>query len=263
MPNNQNGTGLPQEMQISPKRYMNTGPQITKRLENFFSVIGQQGVLRFDQAQCFLGRMTPDPGKMKQPGILSAERTRKILRPWLKEEVILYRTFFNRQKGCIWLTAKGIKYANLHLRYYEPNPATLSHLYAVNDVRLLLAERRPKDTWRSEREIRATQQNINTKDSTPPHLPDAELISPDGNVRAIEVELTIKAEQRLEAIVFDFAANKRYNAIWYFLPESVYSAVTKAVRKLPPEHRKRFVFFSLKGDPYTHESRESTQESGT
>jgi hypothetical protein len=262
MPNNQNGTELPQEMQISPKRYMNTGPQITKRLEAFFAILGQQGVLRFDHAQCILGRMTPDPGKMKQPGILSAERTRKILRPWLKEEVISYRTFFNRQKGCLWLTTKGLKYANLHLRYYEPNPATLTHLYAVNDVRLLIAERRPKDAWRSERELRA-EQNASVKGSTPPHVPDAELISPSGSVRAIEVELTIKAEKRLEAIVFDLAANKRYNAIWCFMPENVYSAVTKAVRKLPPEHRKRFVFYTLKGDSYTHESRESTQESGT
>ncbi len=250
MPNNQNGTGLPQEMQISPKRYMNTGPQITKRLEAFFAILGQQGVLRFDHAQCVLGRMTPDPGKMKQPGILSAERTRKILRPWLKEEVILYRTFFNRQKGCIWLTAKGIKYANLHLRYYEPNPATLSHLYAVNDVRLLLAERRPKDTWRSEREIRA-QQNVNAKGSTPPHVPDAELISANGNsVIGIECELTVRSEKRLEEIVFDLAGNKRYSAIWYFSPEPVYRAVKKAVNKLPAEHRKRFVFYTLQGEPY-------------
>jgi hypothetical protein len=259
MQNDQGGTEFPQ-MMGSPKRYMNTGPQITERLEKFFSVIGQQGVLRFDQAQCYLGRMTPDPGKMKQPGIMSAERTRKILRPWLKEEVILYRTFFYGQKGCIWLTAKGLKYANLHLRYYEPNPASLGHLYAVNDVRLLLAEHYPKDTWRSEREIRA-QQNVDPKDSTP-HIPDAELISPDGNVRAIEVELTIKTEKRFETIVCDLAANKRYNAIWYFLPDSVYSAVTKAVRKLPPEHRKRFAFYTLKGDSYPHESKESTQESG-
>ena len=263
MQNNQGGTELPHEMMISPRRYMNTGPQITERLEKFFSVIGQQGVLRFDHAQCFLARMTPDPGKMKQPGILTAERTRKILRPWLKEEVISYRTFFNRQKGCIWLTPKGLKYAQLNprLRYYEPSPSSLPHMYAVNEVRLLIEARFPEYTWRSERELRA-QQNANAKDSTPPHVPDAELISPDGDVRAIEVELTIRAEKRLEAIVFELAANKRYNAIWYYLPENVYSAVTKAVRKLPPEHRKRFAFFTLKGDSYPHGSRELTEESG-
>jgi hypothetical protein len=251
MSNNQNGTELPQKMLLSPKRYMNTGPQITERLETFFAILGQQGVLRFDHAQCFLGRMTPEPGKMKQPGILSAERTRKILRPWLKEEVISYRTFFNRQKGCIWLTAKGIKYANLHLRYYEPNPATLSHLYAVNDVRLLLAERHPKDTWRSEREIRA-QQNVNVKDSTPLHVPDAELISANGNsVIGIECVLTVRSEKRLEEIVFNLAGNKRYSAIWYFSPEPVYTAVKKAVNKLPAEHRKRFFFYTLQGESYT------------
>jgi hypothetical protein len=265
MQNNQRGTELPREMMISPKRYMNTGPQITERLEIFFSVIGQQGVLRFDQAQCFLGRMTPDPGKMKQPGILSAERTRKILRPWLKEEVILYRTFFNRQKGCIWLTPKGLKYAQLNprLRYYEPSPSSLPHMYAVNEVRLLIEARCPNDTWRSERELCA-QQNANAKVSTPPHIPDAELISANGNsVIGIECELTVRSEKRLEEIVIDLAGNKRYSAIWYFSPESVYTAVKEAVNKLPAEHRKRFVFFSLKGDPYTHESRESTQESDT
>jgi hypothetical protein len=73
MQNNHGGTELPQEM-ITPKRYMNTGPQITERLEKFLCVLGQQGVLRFDQAQCILGRMTPDPGKMKQPGIIFGEQ---------------------------------------------------------------------------------------------------------------------------------------------------------------------------------------------
>ncbi len=242
--------------------HMNSGPQLTNRLESFWTILGQQGILDYLQAQRFLGLLSPEPDKMKQPGILSAERTRKLLRPWIDEGVLCYRAYYARQKGVFWLTTKGYKYAQLNLRYYEPVPSSLSRLVAVNNVRLLIAERHPKDTWRSERELRAMQ-NVNSIGSTPPHVPDAELISPDGNVRAIEVELTIKAEKRLETIVFDLAANKRYNAVWYFLPESVYSAVTNAVRKLPPEHQKRFAFFTLKGDSYPHESRESTPESGT
>lgn len=258
MQHDQHVSHLSQEMKPSPKRYINTGPQITDRLGVFFCVVGQQGVLRFDQAQRFLGRLSPNPDKMKQSNFLSAERTRKILRPWIDEEVMAYRTFFNGQKGCIWLTGKGLKYANLHLRYYEPNPATLPHLYAVNDIRFVVTERRPNETWRSEREIRA-EQNANPKGSTPPHIPDAELISTNGNVRAIEVELTIKSEKRLEEIVYDLVANKRYNAIWYFAPESVYNAVAKVVRKLPPDARKRFAFYTLKGDTYPNESRPATQ----
>jgi hypothetical protein len=237
--------------------HMNSGPQLTSRLESFWTILGQQGILDYVQAQRFLGLLSPEPDKMKRPGILSAERTRKLLRPRIDEGVLCYRAYYAHQKGVFWLTTKGYKYAQLNIRYYEPVPSSLSRLIAVNNVRLLLAERRPKDTWRSEREIRA-QQNVNAKDSTPTHIPDAELISPNGDVRAIEVGLTIRAEKRLEAIVFDFAANKSYKAIWYFLPKSVYSAVTNAVHKLPSEHQKRFAFFTLKGDSYPHESREST-----
>ncbi len=230
--------------------YMNRGPQITERIESYLQINGQQGIVRFDQAQRFLGHLSPEPDKMKQSGILSVERTRKILRPWLDEELLLYRVFYARQKGGLWLTSKGLKYANLNLRYYEPSPASLPHLYAINDIRLLIATRRPHDTWRSERELRA-EQNAHPKGSTSPHLPDAELISTNGNVNAIEVEITVKSEKRLEEIIFDLAGNKRYNTIWYFLPESVYIVVKKTVDKLPTEHRKRFVFYTLEGEPYS------------
>jgi hypothetical protein len=241
--------------------HMNSGPQVTNRLESLWQILGQQGVLSIDQVQRWLARLSPEPKKMKDPSTLTAERTRKILRPWIDQGLLLYKIYYYRQKGVLWLTPKGIKYAQLNLRYYEPSPSALPHMYAVNEVRLLIEARCPKDKWRSEREIRAMQ-NVNSIGSTPPHVPDAELISPDGIVRAIEVELTTRAEKRFETIVFDLAANKRFNAIWYFLPDSVYSAVTNAVRKLPPEHRKRFAFYSLKGDPYFHESKVSTQESG-
>ena len=241
--------------------HMNSGPQLTNRLESFWQILGQQGVLSIDQVQRWLARLSPEPKKMKDPSTLSAERTRKILRPWIDQGLLLYKIYFYRQKGVLWLTPKGIKYAQLNLRYYEPSPSTLPHMYAVNEVRLLIEARFPKDTWRSEREIRAMQ---NVKDSTPPHVPDAELISANGNsVIGIECELTVRSEKRLEEIVFDLASNKRYSAIWYFSPEPVYMAVKKAVLKLPPEHQKRFAFFTLKGDSYPHESRESTQESGT
>jgi hypothetical protein len=231
------------------KPYLNAGPQITPRLESFLKVIGQQGVLRFDQAQQILGRLSPEPDKMKHSGVLSAERTRKFLRPWFNEELLNYRVFYVGQKGGLWLTSKGLKYANLNLRYYEPTPASLHHHYAVNDIRLMIEARRPQETWRSERELRA-EQNACRKGSTPPHVPDAELISPNGNIRAIEAELTAKSEKRLEEIVFDLAGNTRYSTIWYFLPEHVFPVVKKAVGKLPSEHRKRFVYYSLEGELY-------------
>lgn len=223
---------------------MHTGPQINDRFAVFLRILGQQGILRFDQAQRFLGLLSPQPDKMKQPGILSAERTRKLLRPWIDEGVLLYRAFYVRQKGVYWLTSKGYKYAQLNLRYYEPTPSSLPHLLAINDVRLTIAQRHPKDIWRSEREIRA-RYLTQLKGGTPSHIPDAELLSPDGSVHAIEVELTIKSEKRVQDIVSDLATNKRYTTIWYFAPENVCTAVIKAVQTLPSNARRRFTFYRL------------------
>lgn len=240
-----NGSDLSLQERSSRRPNMRIGPQINDRFAVFLRILGQQGILRFDQAQRFLGLLSPQPDKMKQPGILSAERTRKLLRPWIDEGVLLYRAFYVRQKGVYWLTSKGYKYAQLNLRYYEPTPSSLPHLLAINDVRLTIAQRRPKDIWRSEREIRAQQQQTYQKGATPPHVPDAELLGSDGSIRAIEVELTIKSEKRLQEIVSDLAANQHYTAILYFAPENVCTVVGKALQTLSSDARKRFTLYRL------------------
>ncbi len=233
-----------------PRRpHINQGPQITERLEEYLRINGQQGVLRFDQTQRWLARLSPEPARLKQDDILSAERTRKILRPWIDEGLLLYKAFYAHQKATLWLSSKGLKFANLSLRYYDPTPASLPHLYAVNDIRLLIAARRPQDTWKSERELRA-EQNSRAKGSIVLHLPDAELVNANGTVNAIEVELTVKSEKRMEEVMFDLAANKRYSTVWYFVPEQVYPTVLKAIRKLPQEHQRRFLVYGLEGKLY-------------
>lgn len=227
--------------------YMNKGPQITPRLEVFLQIVGQQGALRFDQAQRWLGQLSPEPARMKQSAILSAERTRKLLHPWFVQELFSYRVFYAKQKGWLWLTQKGVKYANLHLRYYEPSPASLPHLYAVNEIRLLLSHRRPTDVWRSERELRAEQHSA--ADGSKRHLPDAELCTEKGII-ALEVELTMKAEKRLHEILYDLASNSRYSTVWYFAPEQVRPAIVREVATLPPKYRSMIRLYDLQGKEY-------------
>lgn len=223
---------------------INAGPQITQRLEDFMHILGQSGALSYDQVQRWFAHLSPEPERIKLPGKLSAERTRKILRPWLDEELFYYRIIYARQKAWLWLSQKGIKYAGLNLRYYEPSPASLPHLYAVNGIRLLLADRRPGDTWRSERELRAEQ--YSTTGEAKRHMPDAEL-STDKGIIAIEVELTIKAEKRLHEILLDLASNNRYYTIWYFAPEQVRQVLAKEIEKLPPKARTMFRLYDLQG----------------
>ena len=225
------------------KPYINLGPQITSRWEDALRIMGQQGALRFDQLQKVLGRLSPEPQRLKRQGILSEERTRKILRHWCSEELYMYKTIYVHQKAWLWLTRKGLKYANLDLRYYEPSPASLPHLAAINEIRLLVEERRPQDTWKSERELRA-KQDARKKGSVIKHLPDAELISANReSVIAIECELTVKSEKRLQDALYDLAANKRYSTIWYFCAEHVYDVLQRTIATLPPEHRHRFVLY--------------------
>jgi hypothetical protein len=228
---------------------LNKGAQLTPRLMSLCKINAEQGALRFDQAQSWLGLLSPAAQKMKDSHLLSAERTRKILRPWIDQELLQYKVFFVGQRGWIWLTTKGLKYFDVPLRYYEPTPASLAHLYAVNSIRLLLALRRPGETWRSERLLRA-EQHVQPNGQKSPHLPDAEVIGANGVVRAIECELTVKSEKRLEDILFDLAANKRYHSIWYFSPEQVYNALKACLKKLPADHRKRFVFYTSEGELY-------------
>jgi hypothetical protein len=210
--------------------HMNRGPQMTERWEEALRFIHRQGALRLDQLQKVLGRLSPDPERMKLPGVLSEERTRKILRRWRSEDLFVYKVFYVRQKGWLWLTRKGIKYTRLALRYYEPSPASLPHLAAINEIRLII-EARPKG-------------------SIIKHLPDAELISTHGNSIAIECELTIKSEKRLQEALYDLAANKRYNTIWYFCPQNVHDVLRRIISSLPPEHRPRFVLCTLEGKLY-------------
>jgi hypothetical protein len=237
-------------MGISHTTRLNKGAQLTPRLEALTKIKGEQGALCFDQVQRWLALLSPEASRMKEPGILSTERTRKVVHPWIDQGLVEYKIFHNGQKGWFWLTSKGLRYFDIPLRYYEPTPARLAHLYAVNTIRYLIAVRRPSGQWRSERVLRA-EQNASKQGNKLTHLPDAEVISTNGTVKAIECELTVKNEKYIEEVIFDLAANKRYNATWYFLPSNVKNTVHTAIHKLPQEEQKRFALYTLKGEPYT------------
>lgn len=232
-----------------PRAHRNQGPQITPRWEQSLRFIAQQGAIRFDHLQRLLGHLSPDPADMKEPGVLSEERTRKILRRWQDEDLYEYRQFYVKQRGWLWLTRKGLKFANVSLRYYEPSPASLDHLAAVNAIRLTIEAKRPGDTWVSERELRAGQ-DPNTANSARRHVPDAELRTEKGTINAIEVELTIKSEKRLHDILLDLASNPRYSTIWYFAPDAVAQAVRRAIMTLPIGRRAHFRLYDLEGKEY-------------
>src|SRR3954463_15944530 len=171
----------------------------------------------------------PRPARRADAGLLRAtERDRRLLR-WVAEQYAVSipqlarlmgrsehaarwlrarwqragwaqgRTMLVGRPVFVWLTRNGSRVAGTGLKVWEPNAGALAHIEAVNEVRLLAAQRRPRAGWgcRGGR----TARPLPGAPSVRAHRPDA-VVNVDGERRvAVEVELTLKSRARLERIV--------------------------------------------------------------
>ena len=109
----------------------------------------------------------------------------------------------------VWLTREGSRVAGAGFKVWEPKAGALPHIEAVNEVRLLVAQRRPGAVWVCERELSARP-----LPGAPAHRPDA-VVRVDGERRvAVEVELTLKSRARPERIVGHLLGE--FDAVCYF-----------------------------------------------
>jgi hypothetical protein len=109
----------------------------------------------------------------------------------------------------VWLTRAGLAVCGLPYRPVPPGLSRLAHLRAVTAARLALAAtpqvRSGRAYWRSERRLRA---RMGGRVGLREHVPDAELLWPDGSAApwagecwALEAELTPKTVTRTVAIM--------------------------------------------------------------
>jgi hypothetical protein len=89
---------------------------------------------------------------------------------------------------------------------WQPKIGLLAHVAAVNDVRLHIQQRSPDSQWTPERMLARDRR-------AGEHLPDAVVLA-DGQRVAIEVELTVKSQRRVTAILDELAS--RFDAVVYF-----------------------------------------------
>jgi len=225
------------------KKRPDIGPRFTENDLQCLRWIGEQGGAQFGQVQRILAQLSPNPGKLAIPGMLSVQRTRKKIAKWKQEALIEYKTFLVHERGWLWLTRKGLEYAGLdELRYYEPKLESLRHHYWVNQARLYIEQQRPGDTWKSERLIRYEQPSFSPGKKTP-HIPDALLIKVDGDAIAIEVELSSKKRERVQAILRELSTS--YYRTWYFVSKSAWVAVEAALAQLPEHQRNSIQMLSV------------------
>jgi hypothetical protein len=103
-------------------------------------------------------------------------------------------------------TSTGLRATGQGFGVWQPRIGLLAHTAAVNDVRLHIQARSPESEWIPERLLARERQ-------AGEHLPDG-VVLVDGQRVAIEVELTIKSQRRLTAILDELT--KRFDTVLYF-----------------------------------------------
>lgn len=103
-------------------------------------------------------------------------------------------------------TSAGMAACGSGFGIWHPRIGLLTHVAAVNDVRLHIQGRAPETEWIPER-LLARERRAGE------HLPDGVAIT-EGRRVAIEVELTVKSRERVSAILDELAG--RFDTVLYF-----------------------------------------------
>jgi hypothetical protein len=130
-------------------------------------------------------------------------------------------------------TRAGLRACGSQYRVWQPKLGVLLHTAAVNDVRLHIQGRSPDVEWVSERALARDRREGE-------HLPDGVAIT-EGQRVAVEVELTVKSEQRVKVILDELT--ERFDMVLYYCPPATYRQLsalresgrwsTLGVRELP------------------------------
>jgi hypothetical protein len=124
---------------------------------------------------------------------------------------------------------------NLNFRATAPRLGALSHLHAVNFVRLLIEKQAPGAQWISQRLLQAEQPKRMPGLSIP-HLPDAVVLYKSMRY-AIEVELTAKSAQRLISILHELLHTFHHS--YYYASAEPAQAVRETLSAFSEQEQQR------------------------
>lgn len=167
----------------------------------------------------------------------------------VKDGLLEQRTLLFRQPGLYLATADGLCWQGLgRLGVYRVSPGGFQHAQEVATAAVALHHALPGWEVLSEREIRVQESEegeliasarLGELPGGRPalHRPDLALVSPDGNVVVIEVELSIKAPRRLAAICRAWARARHISGVYYLAAPAVARAVQRAIAETRSEDR--------------------------
>lgn len=200
------------------------GMLVTERDVAVLRWIGEQFAVRADVIRWLLGGDRP----------LSEGRTRQVIDRWRRAGLVHQRRFFVGAEAVVWPTREGLRLVLDGYRSRTPALSMLAHHHAVSLVRLGLERRGSGRGWVSERAL------YRARPSPDVHVADGEYTDRHGRRTAVEVELTVKAAERLRRIIGDLTIE--YDRVLYVTGDcKVAAAVGRAVNALGERDRVELV----------------------
>ena len=161
--------------------------------------------------------------------VLSFYRSYQVMQRLVKAELVLHQRIFHAEGGIYTLTQKGTEETG-----FRPLPriplANYHHHLKVIDLYLTLGETRPELHWVSERRLR--QEKYAKGVGKHGHVADAILECPDGKKIAVELELSLKSQARLNDILKGYKAYFSIFEVWYYCPPLILEKLLPFTQKM-------------------------------
>ena len=161
---------------------------------------------------------------------MSDRNTRRQINRWKKAGLAEFEKFHRKQKGWVFVTPKGLKFLGLpYSKRFRPTfRSRFNHYHVLNELRLSLeAQYSDRLKWlKTDRHLHYEYERLSRREKAQLHVVDSE-VEIDGQLIAIQVELSRKVDFELSGIVFKL--RKQYDTIWYFVNDVALPGVERAV----------------------------------
>jgi hypothetical protein len=156
-----------------------------------------------------------------------------------KDRLLEHNAVLYGRSGMYTATREGLRWRGIdRLGVYRVGPGAFEHAWQVARVAVELHQAMPGWGVLSEREVRSVESDgeglfasaqVGGGERRGVHRPDLVLFSPDGDVVAVEVELSIKSASRLAAICRGWARARHVDGVCYLAAPGPARAVERAV----------------------------------
>ena len=160
---------------------------------------------------------------------LKRPRNYQVIKRLINAGFIKHERIFYGRPGIYKLTIDGSNLTTLPPISKVPL-SVYEHNLKLIDLYITLSEKHQNLEWMSERQLKHDKFKDGVGQTG--HICDGIMVFPDGKKIAIELELSMKGERRLNQILKNYSMQFEFNEIWYFCEKGLVGKIQKAAEKL-------------------------------